>query len=315
MTTSDTTLKTATADEPQMSKLNLIEWGRGSFLILIHIAALITVPLYFIFGNPSLGIILTAAAVYLVCNIGVTAGYHRLYAHRSYAIRSRLVEALVLMGGTLTLQDSVFFWAHDHRRHHRYVDTDKDPYAITKGFWHAHFLWMMMKRDTYDPSGIRDLTARPLLRFQNRWYMPLALSLNVAVTIFAGIIFHDFFGAIALVLLARLVLVYQSTWFVNSLAHFWGTKPFSKEHTAVNNWIVALLTGGEGYHNFHHTFPSDYRNGVHWYQWDPTRVFIWTLGKLKLASNLRFVDRATIQERIARERRETVAATAAAAKA
>lgn len=307
MTTSDTTQDTPLVIERRTSILNLIEWGRGSFLVLIHIAAVITVALYFIWGNPSLGIMLATAAVYLFCNIGVTAGYHRLYAHRSYVIRNRVIEILVLMGGTLTLQDSVFFWAHDHRRHHRYVDTEKDPYAITKGFWHAHFLWMMMKRETFDPNGIRDLTSRPLLHFQNKWYMPLALGLNAAVTVIAGVVFHDFFGAVALVLLARLVLVYQSTWFVNSLAHYWGTKPFSKEHTAVNNWIVAVLTGGEGYHNFHHTFPSDYRNGVRWYQWDPTRVFIWALAKLRLASDLKSVDRATIEKRILLESDKTLA--------
>jgi len=285
----------------KIRKLSEINWSTTLALCVLHVAALIVLPVYLYVATPSIVLIAMALGAYVACTLGVTAGYHRLYSHRSYEIRSRLVEALILCSGTLTLQESVFTWAHHHRRHHAFVDTDDDPYSINKGFWYAHFLWLTEKPPPIDGRYIRDLKRNALLRFQDKYYLPLAIGLNALVTVFAGLVSHDMFGAVALVLLARIFVTHQSTWFVNSLAHFWGSKPYSREHTAVNNWIVSLLTGGEGYHNFHHTYPSDYRNGVRWYQWDPTKALIWTMGKLRLATNLRTVDWISIRTRMLQE--------------
>ena len=113
-----------------------------------------------------------------------------------------------------------------------------------------------------------------------------------------------YLGAFFIALWLRLFALHHFTWFINSLAHTWGDKPFCQEQSAVNNYVIALLTFGEGYHNFHHTFANDYRNGIRWYHFDPTKWLIWTLNKLGLASGLKQMDAFTIKKRMVLQRKE-----------
>jgi stearoyl-CoA desaturase (delta-9 desaturase) len=124
---------------------------------------------------------------------------------------------------------------------------------------------------------------------------------NVLVWLLVGWWFGDFLGAFVLTWWTRLLLSHHLTWFINSLAHCWGERTYSKEHSAVDNYILAFLTVGEGYHNYHHTFASDYRNGVRWYHFDPVKWTIWTLSKLGLAKNLRRFNDWAIRGRLLRE--------------
>ena len=197
-------------------------------------------------------------------------------------------------------------WAHDHRLHHRYVDTEKDPYSIKKGFWHAHMGWLFRKGKIIDEKVIPDLMGKKAVVFQHKHYALLMILANLVVVLIAGWIFHDFFGAVVLVFLARLFITHHTGWFINSWAHMFGSRPYSKEHSAVNNTLLALFTFGEGYHNYHHTFPSDYRNGVRWYQYDPTKIVIWCLAKIGIAKDLKKVELPLIKRKMILEDQRVV---------
>jgi len=182
--------------------------------------------------------------------------------------------------------------------HHKHVDTDKDPYGTPKGFWHSHVIWMFKAPAPWNAQLVRDLSRNRLVQFQHRHYGWLMLAANGIVVSVVALLLNDLIGALVISLLVRLFVVHHCTWFINSLAHMWGSKPYSTEQSAVNNFILAFLTAGEGYHNYHHTFASDYRNGIRWYQFDPAKYMIWFMNKIGLASDLKKVDRLTIKRNL-----------------
>lgn len=271
--------------------------GVGSFLIIYQTLFILGLPVYLYFGTVHLSTALIAFVLFFLTGISITAGYHRYYAHRSYKAHP-VIEPIVLFFATLATQASAIRWSFDHRLHHAYVDTDRDPYSICKGFWYAHFLWLMEKPRTVEPKVVSDLYENRLLVLQDRYYLPLVIGLNAAVCIFFGWLLSDFWGAFFLITWGRMFALHHSTWFINSLAHTWGDKPFSQEQSAVNNYVISFLTFGEGYHNYHHTYANDYRNGVRWYHFDPTKWLIWTLHKLGLAWNLKKIDPAIVKKRM-----------------
>ena len=279
------------------SFLKDFNWIGGLFLIGYHLALLISLPLYLTYVPLNVGLITSAFILYFLGALGITAGYHRFYSHKTYQPHT-LLEVALLWVGTMAIQGSALRWAYDHRLHHRYVDTEKDPYRTSEGFWYSHLLWMFTKRGSFEEHRVADLMKNRLVRFQDQHYALLLVLTNMAPVLFLGWLFNDYIGAIVIALLARMFLVHHCTWFINSLAHMWGSRPFSTEHSAVNNWIVALLTMGEGYHNYHHTFAGDYRNGVRFYQYDITKLFIWLASKLGLASGLRKVNDSTIKRKL-----------------
>ncbi len=274
-----------------------IAWTPLLFIASYHLALFIALPLYLMWQTPGASLLVGALVLMAGSLLSITAGYHRLYAHRTYRVR-KPVEAVLLFFGTLAVQGSVLRWAHDHRLHHRYLDSEKDPYDTPQGFWHSHILWIFKDRGDIDERYLKDLMANRWLVFQHRYYgLLMALANIVAVAVLAWIT-GDVLGAVVIGFLFRLFMVHHSTWFINSLAHMWGSKPYSTEHSAVNNFILALLTYGEGYHNFHHTFAGDYRNGVRWYQFDPPKYLIWLMSKLGLAWDLKRTDPLMIEKRL-----------------
>lgn len=277
--------------------------GIGTFLTIYQTLFLLTLPFYLYFFQIQGTVLVTAIILYFATGISITAGYHRLFSHRCYRAHP-IAEALVVFFGTLATQGSVIRWSFDHRLHHAYVDTDKDPYSINKGFWYAHFLWLLEKPRTIDPKIVSDLFEKKLLTFQHKYYLPLVIGLNVVFCILFSLLFSDFWGAFFLITWGRMFALHHSTWFINSLAHTWGDKPFSQEQSAVNNYVISFLTFGEGYHNYHHTFANDYRNGVRWFHFDPTKWAIWTLSKIGLTSHLKRVDIATIKKKMLAEKKQ-----------
>jgi stearoyl-CoA desaturase (delta-9 desaturase) len=273
-----------------------IRWPVVVFIVGYHFALFALLPIYLMVATPSPLLIGLTALLVVGGGLSITTGYHRLYSHQAYTA-SRAAEAPVLLLATMTAQGSAVAWAHDHRLHHRFVDGEQDPYLTNRGFWYSHLLWMFTTRP-FRPKVVQDLLADPVLAFQHRHYEPCLLAVNVlifgAVSWWTG----DPFGTLVLAVLLRLFLNHHTTWFINSLAHLWGTQPYSKEHSAVNNLILAFLTWGEGYHNYHHTFSGDYRNGVYWYQFDPTKWLIWFGSKIGLTRGLRRVSRPTILRRL-----------------
>jgi stearoyl-CoA desaturase (delta-9 desaturase) len=208
---------------------------------------------------------------YFWTGLGITAGYHRLWAHKSYNAGLALRIWLAAVGAGAA-EGSIRWWSRDHRAHHRYTDTDKDPYSVRKGLLYSHIGWMVMKQNPkrIGRTDITDLNEDAVVVWQHRHYIKsvvfMALFFPAAV---AGLLWGDWMGG------------------VNSLAHWLGDQPFDDRNSPRDHVVTALVTLGEGYHNFHHEFPSDYRNAIEWHQYDPTKWLIWVCGKLGLASNLK----------------------------
>lgn len=239
------------------------------------------------------------ASIYATASgISVTAGYHRLWAHRAYSAGTFL-KIILAIGGASAGQASIRTWCRDHRAHHRYTDTDKDPYSAQKGLFYSHYGWVVLRRKPEQTGrvDIQDLSNDPIVMWQRKYYLTLMfLTVYVFPTIFCGVMFDDFAGGFIWASCIRVFLIQQATFCVNSLAHWAGDQPFANKLSPRNCWFVALITWGEGYHNFHHEFPVDYRNGIRWYQWDPTKWFIWFCDKINLASDLKRFPENEIQK-------------------
>lgn len=281
-------------------QLRRIDWPVTLFIVVYHVALLIGLPFYFYYAAPSWGMVAASLVLLLLTEIGIGGAYHRFYAHRCYSL-SKPAEALLLFLATLAFQGGAMRWSHDHRKHHQFVDTNDDPYSIKKGFWYAHVLWLFHKSPPIEERRVRDLAQNRMVVFQQRYSGALSFASNIVVCGAIGWALGDYLGAFVLAWWTRLFVSHHFTWFVNSLCHTWGERTFSKEHSAVDNYILAFLTVGEGYHNYHHTFASDYRNGVRWYHFDPTKWTIWTLSKLGLASGLKRFNSYRIRKRLLQE--------------
>lgn len=292
------------SNQPQTHRsADQIDWVASIFIVSYHVLLIILLPIYLMSTTPSWSLLGWTFFFSAASLISITAGYHRLYAHRTYRTK-RAVELVLLFFGTLAAQSSVFRWSFDHRLHHRHVDQEGDPYNANKGFWHSHLLWMLKEGDPIEDRYISDLKDDRVLQIQEKYYGTWLTITNLFVVGLIGFITGDWFGAFVIGFLARVFFVHHSTWFINSLCHMWGSKPYSTEHSAVNNFILALLTYGEGYHNYHHTFAGDYRNGVKWYQFDPPKYLIWALSKVGLAWDLKKTDPLMIEKRLVQADRE-----------
>lgn len=231
-------------------------------------------------------------SLFIATGLSITLGYHRLFAHLSFQAKWP-VRLLTLIFGAAAFENTAIEWTSDHRRHHKHTDHDEDPYDISKGFWHAHIGWILFKLNAEPPiDNVMDLEKDPLVRWQHRNYLVIALLVGFVIPTALGFWYNGWEGALGAFLIGgvlRVTAVQHMTFFINSLCHTVGRQPYSTRCSARDSWIMALFTFGEGYHNYHHEFQHDYRNGVKWYQWDPTKWTIWTLEKLGLVWNLRRV--------------------------
>lgn len=274
------------------------------------IAALTLVPAWGVYQGYTLTQWLWALAFLYLNGLSITAGYHRLWAHKAYEAHPALKWFFALWGAG-ALQNSILIWASDHRRHHRHVDdNDRDPYSAGRGLWFSHMGWMLRNYPSgeNDFSNARDLERDPVVMFQHRHYVALTTFMNLGLPLLLGWWLGDIIGTLLLVGLLRLVLNHHFTFFINSLAHFWGTRPYTEENSARDNPVLAFLTYGEGYHNYHHLFQNDYRNGIRWYHWDPTKWLISLCARVGLARRLQRVpdfriQRAILDTQFARARR------------
>ncbi|PVZ64347.1 fatty acid desaturase [Pelagibaculum spongiae] len=264
-------------------------WLTTLFFIITTLATVTLIPWYgFSYGFDAVEWT-TMGLFMLFTGTGITAGYHRLWSHKAFEAHWLLRLWLAIWGGA-AVQNSILHWAGGHRRHHAFVDDPaKDPYAATRGFWYSHIGWMLRDYDplTSDFSKLQDLKRDPIVIWQHKLYLPLLAVINIALPMFLGWLNGDIWGMLLLAGLLRVVLNQHFTFFINSLAHIWGRQPYTDKNTAKDNDFLALLTYGEGYHNFHHIFQFDYRNGIHWWQFDPTKWMIWSCSKIGLTSNLK----------------------------
>lgn len=269
-------------------------WPNIIYLIASPLITVTLVPYYLYTQGFDWKIWLFTLVLGMATSVSITGGYHRLFAHRSYSA-STWVKLFYLLFGGASFQGSVLKWATDHRRHHRYVDTEKDPYNIRQGFWYAHIGWLMVEDDpNYRDKFAQDLLSDRLVYLQHKYYLWVAFGMGVVFPTLVGGAMGSWLGGFAVAAALRLVLTNHSTFFINSLCHTLGRQPYSDDHSARDSFIMAFLAFGEGYHNFHHQFQSDYRNGIHWYDWDPTKWWVGGLASVGLAHNLKKISQATI---------------------
>jgi stearoyl-CoA desaturase (delta-9 desaturase) len=270
-----------------------IEWPVALFLTINPLVTLILTPIYFYYFGFQWGLLLFALIFAAATNLSITAGYHRLFSHKSYDAHP-VAKAIFLLVGASAFQGSALKWSSDHRRHHTHIDGEKDPYNIQEGFWYAHMGWMFFKNSVDQKIHAPDLEKDWMVKFQNEHYVPLAVFMGYIVPMLIGWSLGSAFGGLVIAGGLRIALTQQSTFFVNSLCHTLGKQTYCKKISARDSWFVAVLTHGEGYHNFHHKFQIDYRNGINWYQWDPTKWIIRSLSFFGLATKLREISNAEI---------------------
>jgi len=240
----------------------VLSWPNTLFLVGTHLAAVVGTILYATLHGFSVAAIGICVAMGIACGLSVTGGYHRLFAHATYEAHP-IVRIFYLIFGAGAWQNSALKWSSDHRRHHAFVDGEDDPYSIRKGFWWAHIGWIFWQDPPSSPGGkVGDLERDLWVRLQHSLYIPLAVGVGFGLPLGLGFVFGDPWGGLILGGLLRTVLIHQTTFCVNSLAHTIGSQPYSDLDSSRDSAITAIVTLGEGYHNFHHTFPFDYRNGV-----------------------------------------------------
>jgi len=269
---------------PSPSSRGGIYWENILFLALTHVAALggIVYACAVHFSAWTLGL----SGLWLaLCMLSTTGGYHRLFAHRAYRAAAPL-RLLYLLFGAASFQGPALRWASDHRVHHARTDEEGDPHNIRKGFWWAHIGWLFY-RSPSNAERSRDLLADPLIRFQDRFYVALGALFGLVLPALIAWTWGDLLGGLLLAGFLRLMLQYHATFAINSVAHSIGRRPYSSSISARDSFVTAILTLGEGYHNYHHRFPGDYRNGILARHFDPTKWWVWSLSKIGLARDLR----------------------------
>ena len=270
--------------------LERINWLTSSFLIGTAVLTLTGLPLYlWFFGLDWFQVVLFFVMLSAI-GFSVTLGYHRLFSHITFQA-SWPIRLFVLIFGAGAFENSVLMWASEHRRHHKHVDHDEDPYCISKGFFYAHIGWLLFKLHNDQPyDNVADLQKDRLVCWQDRYVQWIAVLVSFALPASLGFLWNGWrgaFGAFLIAGVARIVVLQHCTFLINSACHTIGRQPYSTKCSARDSFLLALFTFGEGYHNFHHEFQYDYRNGVKPWQIDPTKWIIWMLSKLRLVRGLR----------------------------
>ncbi|MEQ8314500.1 MAG: fatty acid desaturase [Gammaproteobacteria bacterium] len=274
-----------------------INWTNMLLFSITPAAAITLVPLYGYFYGYDGFEWMVFIVMMAFCGLSITAGYHRMWSHKAYKGHP-LLRIVFALGGACALQNDILHWASGHRRHHQFVDNDEhDPYSASRGFWFSHIGWIVReyKSGREDFSNVKDLQQDPVAVWQHRHYLTLVLLTNIGVPALIGYLHGDIIASLLLAGLLRLVLSQHVTYLINSIAHMWGKQTYSDKSSARDNPVLALITYGEGYHNFHHTFQWDYRNGVRWWHFDPTKWLIKSLSWVGLTKDLKKTTPAQIE--------------------
>jgi len=256
-----------------------LNWPTTVILVLIHIGALAA---FFFFSWKAL--IATVFLYWLATGLGISMGYHRLHTHRSYKV-PRWMEYFFAVCGTLTLEGGPIFWTAIHRIHHQRSDQPGDPHSPREGAWWAHVGWILVGETKHNNTMLLGKYAPDLAK--DRFYVWLndyhwVPNVALAVLLYAV-------GGLPFLLWAgffRIVFGLHATWLVNSATHMWGGRRFATRDDSRNNWWVALISFGEGWHNNHHAHPTSARHGLAWYEFDPSWLQIKLLKKLGLAKSI-----------------------------
>ncbi|KAK4883210.1 hypothetical protein RN001_006529 [Aquatica leii] len=277
-----------------------LKWFNITLISIIH-----GIFLWGIFAFPwlhSLRLILWVALMIHFTGLGVGAGAHRLWCHRSYKAKLPL-RIFLMLCYSIAGHNPLFYWVRDHRVHHRFTDTDADPHNSKRGFFYSHVGWLFMKKHSEvlrrgKEVDMSDLWEDPVIRFHQKYYIILTILLGFVIpTCVPPLLWgQDWYWSILTVCVGRYVLVLNFTWFVNSAAHMWGTKPFDRSISPTENKWVSVFTFGEGWHNYHHTFPWDYKAAeLDYLGYNGSGFFIDLCAKLGLAYDLKTASPELIQ--------------------
>ena len=268
-----------------------INWITSIAMAIFHIGA---IAAFFFFSWTNLAV--AAIMYFFAINVGIGMAYHRLLTHRGYKT-PKWVEYFVTTCGTMALEGGPIFWVATHRVHHQNSDHEGDPHTPHDGSWWAHAGWILSGRALHSETALLgryapDLTRDPVHVWLSKYHwLPLTVAgfLQIALGAALAAPGHRLVGAIGMVLWGtffRVTLGLHATWLVNSATHMWGKRRFETHDDSRNNWWVALLTGGEGWHNNHHAHPVSARHGLAWYEFDVNYYGIWLLEKLGLAKKV-----------------------------
>jgi fatty-acid desaturase len=263
---------------------NTVNWPNLLFMILFHVLALAAL-FFFTWKALAVAVVLWCVSIFF----GIGIGYHRLLTHRGFKT-PRLLRYFLTVCGTLALEGGPIYWIVNHRVHHQHTDRHGDPHTPEEGGWWSHAGWVLHGTGLTGQTELIRQYAPELLEdpfmvwISNYHWLPLTV---LAVVLFA-------LGGLPWLLwgiFLRVTLGLHAVWFVNSATHMWGSRRFSTKDNSRNLWWVAVLTGGEGWHNNHHAYPVSARHGLAWYELDVNYYTIWLLGKLGLATQIRTTTR------------------------
>ncbi|XP_067619643.1 acyl-CoA Delta-9 desaturase-like [Eurosta solidaginis] len=285
-------------------RLKLV-WRNILIFGYLHLAAVY--GLWLILTSAKWQTLALAFSLYLTGGLGITAGAHRLWAHRSYKAKWPL-RLILMVFNTIAFQDAAYHWARDHRVHHKYSETDADPHNATRGFFFSHIGWLLCKKHPQVKAkgkgmDLSDLRADKILMFQKEYYMILmpilCFVLPTLVPMFGWN--ESFLNAWFVVAMFRWCFTLNATWLVNSAAHKFGGHPYDKYINPSENKSVALFAFGEGWHNYHHVFPWDYKTAeLGGYSLNLTKAFIDFFAKIGWAYDLKTVSPDIIEKRVKR---------------
>ncbi|KFM62060.1 Stearoyl-CoA desaturase 5, partial [Stegodyphus mimosarum] len=299
----DVTLETASPPSKESAPVKIV-WRNVILFAYLHLAALYGLYLMFVSAKWQTNVF--AFFLYITSGLGVTAGAHRLWSHRSYKARLPLRIFLAFVY-TIAFENDIYEWARDHRVHHKYSETDADPHNAKRGFFFAHIGWLLCRKH---PDVIKrgkaidlsDLMADPVVRFHRKHYLKLVLlCCFVMPTLIPMYCWGEtFLNSFLIATLFRLCFTLNQTWLVNSAAHMWGTQPYDITINPRQNALTVLGAVGEGFHNYHHTFPYDYATSEYGVKYNLTTAFINTMAFLGLAYDRKTASKGAIEGRKAR---------------
>ncbi|KAG5671195.1 hypothetical protein PVAND_001406 [Polypedilum vanderplanki] len=236
---------------------------------------------------------------------GITAGAHRLWAHGSYKANLGL-RLFLTFWQTAAFQNSIYEWTRDHRVHHKFTDTNADPHNASRGFFFSHIGWLMCKKHPDVKKfgkkvDLSDLKRDPIVMFQHKYYLILMPICCFLIPIFIPTLWGVSFINSTYACILRWVIVLHFTWLVNSYAHIWGNKPYNENIKPTDSYTVSMLAFGEGWHNYHHVFPYDYKTSEHGKYWcNYTTGFLEFCAKIGWATDLKTVSAEVIRKRVLR---------------
>ena len=254
-----------------------ISWAASIPFIIMHL-----MPLGMLFYPPRWTDWVICFGLYFIRMFFITGAYHRYFAHRAYRL-GRVMQFIMAFGGATAAQKGPLWWAGNHRWHHRFSDTDRDPHSSKRGFLWSHLLWILCKKyNATDYKGIKDFAKYPELMWLNKYYLVPPILLGVLVFLVAGPsgLFCGFF--------LSTILLYHGTFSINSLTHRFGKQRYETGETSKNSLLLALITLGEGWHNNHHCAPGSVKQGFTWWQIDISYYVIKLMEKMGLVWDLKY---------------------------